>query len=64
MEGNYRFEWTAVSAAGVSEGVYEQTIYGESLTKAVEQFESFHGSIGPDEDGMCIIITCISWQPL
>lgn len=63
MEGNYYFKWEAVNAAGVCEGVYEQTIYGETLVAAVAQFESFHGPIGPDENGVCILITAITWQP-
>lgn len=63
MEGNYFFQWQAVNGAGLIEGVYEQTIYGETLTAAVAQFESFHGPIGPNEDGVCLLITAITWQP-
>lgn len=61
--GNYFFAWEAVTAAGLIEGKYEQTIYGETLAKAVEYFESFHGTLLPDEGGVCTRITCITWQP-
>jgi len=63
MQGNYFFQWQAVNAAGLIEGVYEQTIYGDTLSAAVAQFESFHGSLGPNEDGVCLLITAITWQP-
>jgi hypothetical protein len=63
MEGNYYFKWEAVNAAGVCEGVYEQTIYGKTLTSAIEYFERHHGPIGPDENGVSILITAVTWQP-
>jgi hypothetical protein len=63
MEGNYRFTWNVVAATGEIEGRYEQTIYGESLAAACAQCESFHGPIGPDENGVYMIITSIEWQP-
>ena len=61
--GNYYFKWEAISAAGLCEGVYEQTIYGETLNEAVSQFASYHGGLEPDENGVCLVITCITWQP-
>lgn len=63
MEGNYFFQWQEVSAAGICQGIYEQTIYGESLTNAIKYFEGFHGTLGPDENGYCLVITTISWTP-
>jgi hypothetical protein len=61
--GNYYFCWTAVAACGTIEGKFEQTIYGETLTAAVEQFQFYHGAIGPNEDGVCLVINSIAWQP-
>ena len=63
MEGNYRFVWDAIAATGETEGRYEQTIYGKTLAQAVEYFESFHGPLSPDENGVCLIISSIAWQP-
>lgn len=63
MEGNYHFTWEARNATGEIEGVYEQCIYGETLAAACAQFESFHGPLSPNEDGVEIIITSIAWQP-
>jgi len=63
MEGNYNFTWTAVSAAGIIEGQYEQTLYGETLMTAISYFESFHGPLSPDENGVCLVITGIAWGP-
>jgi hypothetical protein len=61
--GNFHFEWQAVSAVGMIEGKFKQDIFGQSLTEATAQFESFHGGLDPDENGTCLIITCISWMP-
>jgi hypothetical protein len=63
MQGNYYFTWTAVAATGVCEGMYEQTIFGETLTEACEYFERHHGPLSPDENGVCLVITNIAWQP-
>jgi hypothetical protein len=63
MEGNYQFIWTATAATGKIEGRYEQTIYGETFAAACAQFESFHGPLSPDENGVCIVIEGIAWQP-
>jgi hypothetical protein len=63
-EGNYFFSWEAISATGIIEGQYEQTIYGVNLADAVTQFENFHGTLTPDENGVCLVITAISWSPL
>jgi hypothetical protein len=63
MEGNYHFTWAAIAPTGTIEGRYEQTIYGETLEQAMSYFESFHGSLSPDENGVCLIITGIAWQP-
>lgn len=63
MEGNYRFIWDAIAATGEIEGRFEQTIYGKSLSAASAQFESFHGPICPDENGVYIVISSIAWQP-
>ena len=64
MEGNYYFVWYAVAATGAIEGRYEQTIYGKTLAAAIDQFTTFHGDLTPDEDGVCLVIYCIAWQPL
>lgn len=64
MEGNYHFIWTAVAATGVIEGRYEQTIYGKSLQDAVAYFTYHHGNLSPDENGTCLVINSIVWQPL
>jgi hypothetical protein len=63
MEGEYHFKWQAVAGSGIIEGQYKQTIYGESLTDAVSKFEKFHGPLSPDDNGVCIVITCVSWAP-
>lgn len=62
--GNFFFQWQAVAATGVIEGVYEQTIYGDNLVAAVEQFTSYHGDLAPDTEGVCHVITNITWQPV
>jgi hypothetical protein len=64
MEGNYHFVWKAIAIDGAIEGVYEQTIYGENLAAAIEQFTTFYGNLSPDENGVCLVITCIAWQAL
>jgi hypothetical protein len=63
MKGNYRFTFDAIAATGKIEGRYEQTIYGETLVDACAQFESFHGPLPPDENGVSLVITGIAWQP-
>lgn len=64
MEGNYAMKWTAVAATGQIEGEYEQTIYGKTLMDAVKTFTIQHGELSPDGDGVAMIITQITWQPL
>lgn len=63
MEGNYHFIWTAVAATGVIEGRYEQTIYAKGLVDACDYFTYHHGKLSPDENGTCLVITGIVWQP-
>jgi hypothetical protein len=63
MSGNYYFTWNAIAAAGNIEGIYEQSIYGKNFADACAQFESFHGPLSPDENGVCLVITGIAWQP-
>ena len=63
MEGNYTIKWKSVDAAGRVVGLYEQDIYGKTLADAVAQFESFHGSLGPDEDGVRLCMTAVTWNP-
>jgi hypothetical protein len=63
MEGNYYFEWQAVDATGAIEGKYEQSIYGEDLHDACINFTAMHGDLHPDENGVCLQIVCITWQP-
>lgn len=64
MEGNYLFTWEAVAASGLVEGKYEQLIYAKHLVNACDYFTYNHGELSPDWNGVCIIITGISWQPL
>ena len=64
MEGNYHFVWQAVAAAGIIEGVYEQTIYGSSFADAALTFTIQYGGLTPDENGVCLVITSISWGPV
>jgi hypothetical protein len=55
----FEFTWQAIAESGEVESVCEQTIYGESLAEACAYFESFHGSLGKDENGASIEITSI-----
>lgn len=55
----FAFIWQAIAENGEVESICEQTIYGENLSKACEYFESFHGSLGKDENGVSIKITSI-----
>lgn len=59
----YYVEWEAVAAHGTPIGGYRQNIRAESLAAAMAQFEADHGDLGPDDDGVCLVIRCISWQP-
>jgi hypothetical protein len=63
-EGNFHFSWKAVAATGVVEGEYEQTIYGENFKDAVDKFVSFHGDFAPNEDGVCLVLTHLHWEPV
>lgn len=63
MEGNYHFIWTAVAATGEIEGRYEQTIYAKHLVDACDYFTYHNGSLSPDENGVCLVINSIVWQP-
>ena len=64
MEGNYHFIWSAVAATGEIEGRYEQTIHGKNLQDASDYFTYHHGDLSPDENGTCLVINSIVWQPL
>jgi hypothetical protein len=64
MEGNYHFVWEAVAATGLTEGKYEQLIYAKNLVQACDYFTYNHGDLSPDENGVCLVISCIAWQPL
>lgn len=55
----YDFIWQAIAESGDIEAVYKQTIYGESFAEACAYFESFHGSLARDENGVSIKITSI-----
>ena len=59
----YYIEWSAVAASGTVEGSYKQTIRAPNLSGALMVFETQHGSLAPDENGVCLVITTISWQP-
>jgi len=59
----YDFKWTALSATGEIEGIYEQSIHGETLKEATEMFEDHHGTLQPDENGVMLRIDHISWSP-
>ena len=60
--GNYRFMWKEIAANGVLESVNQQTIFGNTLSNACEYFESFHGPIGPDENGVSIEIISVTLE--
>ena len=44
---NYHFTWKTLENGNI-QGVYEQTIYGDTLAQACAYFESFHGKINVD----------------
>lgn len=56
---NFAFTWQTVAANGKIESVCDQTIYGENLSAACAYFESFHGSLARDENGVSVKITSI-----
>lgn len=64
MEGNYYFQWQEVEASGNIVSKNERTIYGVTLQEAIATFVTQHGELGPDEAGVCIIVTALQWQPL
>jgi len=60
---NYFFQWSAVAASGLLEGRYERVIHGKNLSDACDVFEKQHGRLNPDENGVCLVIDHISFQP-
>ena len=60
---NYYFEHQAVDASGIVEATCNQVIAADNLEEAIRIFQKQHGKLSPDENGVCIVITCISWQP-
>jgi len=59
----YYIEWKSVAASGTIEGNYSQTIHAHYLVEAMNVWEKQHSSLSPDEHGVCLVITCVSWQP-
>lgn len=61
---NFRFVWKAFNVVtGETEGVYEQTIYGNGLVDAVNTWTRFHGDLGEDEFRCAVEITSITEVP-
>lgn len=57
---NFHFVWKAFNVVtGETEGVYEQTIYGETLTDAVANFTAMHGELSVDENDCALEILSI-----
>ncbi len=47
---NFHFVWKAFNVVtGEIEGMYEQTIYGETLAEAITTFTTMHGELSVDE---------------
>lgn len=57
---NFHFVWKCVYVAeNEIEGMYEQTIYGETLVDAVANFTAMHGDLWEDEQGRALEILSI-----
>jgi hypothetical protein len=54
---NYRFAWKSFDVAtGETTGMFEQTIYGKTLTDAVCNFSTMHGDLWEDQNGEALEI--------
>ena len=61
---NFHFVWKAVNVKyNEIEGIYEQTVYGEDLTDAVKTWQTMHGDLWADEQGVALEITSIKEVP-
>ena len=61
---NFHFIWKAVYVeTNEISGIYEQTIYGEDLTDAVNTWQSMHGGLWKDTHGTALEITSIKEMP-
>ena len=56
---DFLFTWQTLAPNGKIESVCDQKIYGENLSEACAYFESFHGSLAKDANGISIKITSI-----
>lgn len=58
---NFRFVWKSFNVVtGKTEGMYEQTIYGETLADAVANFTAMHGELSADENDCALEISGIT----
>jgi len=54
---NFHFIWKAFDVAtGEITGIYEQTIYGETLSDAAANFTTMHGELAEDIHGEALEI--------
>ena len=61
---NFHFVWKAFNVTtGETEGVYEQTIYGNGLADAVNTWTRFHGELSADENDCALEISSITEVP-
>ena len=57
---NFHFVWKCVYVdENEIEGMYEQTIYGETLVDATKNFVAMHGDLWEDEQGRALEILSI-----
>lgn len=57
---NFHFVWKGFNVVtGKTEGMYEQTIYGETLVEAVDNFTAMHGELSADENDCALEILSI-----
>ena len=57
---NFDFVWKAVHVANNEiRGIYQQTVYGQTLVEAVQNWTAMHGDLWEDETGYALEITPI-----
>jgi len=61
---NFHFVWKSFETETASTtGMFEQTIYGETLVDAVSAFTAMHGDLWEDENGEALEILSIKEVP-
>jgi len=61
---NFHFVWKSFAVVtGETTGMFEQTIYGETLADAVSTFTTMHGELSVDENGEAMEIVGITGVP-